>query len=60
MDWEFMKAITAHQIQKEVDERMTQDAIKKKQIQEKQEKHDAAILIIACIVGTLVIGLLGG
>lgn len=60
MDWEFMKAITAHQIQKEVDERMTQDAIKKKRIQEKQDKRDAVILITAFIVGTLVIGLLGG
>lgn len=55
-----MKTINAHQIQKEVDARMAQDAIRQKQIQEKQDKRDAVILITAFIVCTLVIGLLGG
>ena len=51
MDWEFMKRITDAQIQKEIDARIAQ---------EKQDKRDAAILITAFIVCTLVIGLLGG
>ena len=31
MDYEFMKMINAHQIQKEIDDRMAQDAIRQKQ-----------------------------
>lgn len=60
MDWEFMKHVTDTQIQKEIDARMAQDAIREKKHQEKQDKHDAAILITAFIVCTIVIGLLGG
>ncbi len=60
MDWEFMKRITDAQIQKEIDARIAQDALREKARQEKQDKHDAAILITAFIVCTLVIGLLGG
>jgi hypothetical protein len=60
MDYEFMRRITDAQIQKEIDARMTQDAIRQKQIQDAQDKHDAAILITAFIVCVLVIGLLGG
>lgn len=60
MDWEFMKRITDAQIQKEIDARIAQDALREKARQEKQDKHDAAILITAFIVCTLMIGLLGG
>lgn len=60
MDWEFMKRITDAQIQKEIDARIAQDALREKARQEKQDKRDAAILITAFIVCTLVIGLLGG
>ncbi|MDY3036024.1 MAG: hypothetical protein SOS22_07370 [Absicoccus sp.] len=60
MNYEFMRHITARQIQKEIDDRMAQDAIRQKQIQDAKDKHDAAILITAFIVCTLVIGLLGG
>ena len=60
MNYEFMKTINAHQIQKEIDARMAQDAIRQKQIQDAKDKHDAAILITAFLVCTLVIGLLGG
>ncbi len=60
MDWEFMKRITDAQIQKEIDARIAQDALREKTRQEKQDKRDATILIIAFIVCTLVIGLLGG
>lgn len=60
MDYEFMRRITDAQIQKEIDARMAQDAIREKARQEKQDKHDAAILITAFIVCVLVIGLLGG
>lgn len=60
MNYEFMKTINAHQIQKEIDARMAQDAIRQKQIQDAKDKHDAAILITAVIVCTLVIGFLGG
>lgn len=60
MDYEFMKKVNDMQIQKEIDARMAQDAIRQKQIQEAKDKHDAAILITAFIVCTLVIGLLGG
>lgn len=60
MNYEFMKTINAHQIQKEIEARMAQDAIRQKQIQDAKDKHDAAILITAFIICTLVIGLLGG
>lgn len=60
MNYEFMKTINAHQIQKEIDARMAQDAIRQKQIQDAKDKHDAAVLITAFLVCTLVIGLLGG
>ena len=60
MNYEFMKTINAHQIQKEIDARMAQDAIRQKQIQDAKDKHDAAILITAFIACTLVIGFLGG
>lgn len=60
MNYEFMKTINAHQIQKEIDARMAQDAIRQKQIQDTKDKRDAAILITAFIVCTFVIGLLGG
>lgn len=60
MDWEFMKHVTDTQIQKEIDARIAQDALREKARQEKQDKHDAAILITAFIVCVLVIGLLGG
>lgn len=60
MDWEFMKRITDAQIQKEIDARIAQDALREKARQEKQDKHDAAILIAAFIGCTLMIGLLGG
>ena len=60
MDYEFMKMINAHQIQKEIDARIAQDALREKARQEKQDKLEAAILIPAFIVGVLVLGLLGG
>lgn len=60
MDWEFMKRITDAQIQKEIDARIAQDALREKARQEKQDKRDAAILITAFIVCVLVVGLLGG
>lgn len=60
MDYEFMRRITDAQIQKEIDARIAQDALREKARQEKQDKHDAAILITAFIVCVLVIGLLGG
>lgn len=60
MNYEFMKTINAHQIQKEIDARMAQDAIRQKRIQDAKDKHDAAILITAFIACTLVIGFLGG
>lgn len=60
MDYEFMKMINAHQIQKEIDARMAQDAIRQKQIQDAKDKREAAILITAFIVGLLLLGLLGG
>ena len=60
MDYEFMRHITARQIQKEIDARIAQDALREKARQEKQDKHDAAILITAFIACTLVIGFLGG
>lgn len=60
MDYEFMKMINAHQIQKEIDARIAQDALREKARQEKQDKLEAAILITAFIVGVLVLGLLGG
>lgn len=60
IDYRFMKHVTNMQIQKGIDARMAQDAIRQKQIQDTKDKHDAAILITAFIVCTLVIGLLGG
>lgn len=60
MDYEFMKQINDHRIQKELDARIAQDALREKARQEKQDKREAAILITAFIVGLLVLGLLGG
>lgn len=60
MDYEFMKMINAHQIQKEIDARIAQDALREKARQKKQDKLEAAILITAFIVGVLALGLLGG
>lgn len=60
MNYEFMKTINAHQIQKEIDARMAQDAIRQKQIQDAKDKRDAFMLIIGFALCTLVIGLLGG
>lgn len=60
MDYEFMRRITDAQIQKEIDARMAQDAIRQKQIQDAKDKHDAVIMIIATIIGMLVVGFLGG
>ena len=60
MDYEFMKMINAHQIQKEIDVRIAQDALREKARQKKQDKLEAAILITAFIAGVLVLGLLGG
>ncbi|CRH84434.1 Uncharacterised protein [Chlamydia trachomatis] len=60
MDYEFMKQINDHRIQKEIDARIAQDALREKARQKKQDKLEAAILITAFIVGLLVLGLLGG
>ena len=60
MDYEFIKQINDHRIQKEIDARIAQDALREKARQKKQDKLEAAILISAFIVCTLVIGLLGG
>lgn len=60
MDWEFMKHVTDMQIEKEIDARIAQDALREKARQEKQDKRDAFILIAAFLVCTFVIGLLGG
>lgn len=60
MNYEFMKRINDHRIQKEIDARIAQDALREKARQEKQDKRDAFILIAAFLVCTLVIGLLGG
>ena len=60
MDYEFMKQINDHRIQKEIDARIALDALREKARQEKQDKCEAAILITAFIVGLLVLGLLGG
>lgn len=60
MDYEFMKQINDHRIQKEIDARMAQDALREKARHEKQDKLEAAILITAFIVGVLALGLLGG
>lgn len=60
MDYEFMKQINDHRIQKEIDARIAQDALREKARQKKQDKFEAAILITAFIVGVLVLGLLGG
>lgn len=60
MDYEFMKQINDHRIQKEIDARIAQDALREKARQKKQDKLEAAILITAFIVGVLALGLLGG
>lgn len=60
MNYEFMKRINDHRIQKEIDARIAQDTLREKARQEKQDKHAAAVLITAFIVCTFVIGLLGG
>lgn len=60
MDWEFMKHVTDIQIQKEIDARMANDAIREKKRQDKRDKHDAIVLITVFIVCVLVVGLLGG
>lgn len=60
MDYEFMKMINAHQIQKEIDARMAQDAIRQKQIQDTKDKRETAIFIIGLVLCVLVAGLLGG
>ena len=60
MDYEFMKKVNDIQIQKEIDARIAQDALREKARQEKQDKRDAFILITAFLVCTLVIGFLGG
>lgn len=60
MDYEFMRRITDAQIQKEIDARMAQDAIREKKRQDKRDRRDAFILITAFIVCVLAIGLLGG
>lgn len=60
MNYEFMKRINDHRIQKEIDARIAQDALREKARQDKRDRRDAAILITAFIVCTLVIGFLGG
>lgn len=60
IDYRFMRHITDARIQKEIDARIAQDALREKTRQEKQDKRDAFILIAAFLVCTLVIGLLGG
>jgi hypothetical protein len=60
IDYRFMKHVTDMQIEKEINTIMTQDAIRQKQIQDAQDKHDAVIMIIATIIGMLVVGFLGG
>lgn len=60
MDYKFMKQINDHRIQKEIDARIAQDALREKARQKKQDKLEAVILITAFIVGVLALGLLGG
>lgn len=60
MDYELMKHVTDIQIQKEVDARIARDAIRQKELQDAKDKRDAAILITAFVLCTLVIGFLGG
>ena len=60
MDYRMMRHINDIQIQKEVDARIARDAIRQKELQDAKDKHDAAILITAFILCTLVIGFLGG
>lgn len=60
MDYEFMKQINDHRIQKEIDARIAQDALREKARQEKQDKREAIILIAGSILCVLVLGLLGG
>lgn len=59
-DFRLAKHVTDMQIQKEIDSRMAQDAIRQKRIQDAKDKRDAAILITAFVLCTLVIGFLGG
>ena len=60
MDYEFMKMINAHQIQKEIDDRMAQDAIGQKQIRDAKDKRETAIFITGLVLCVIVAGLLGG
>ena len=55
-----MKQINDHRIQKEIDARIAQDALREKARQEKQDKQDAAILITGLVLCVIVAGLLGG
>ena len=59
-DFRLAKHVTDMQIQKEIDSRMAQDAIRQKRIQDAKDKRDAAILIKAFVLCTLVLGFLGG
>lgn len=60
MDYEFMKQINDHRIQKEIDARIAQDALREKARQEKQDKRETAIFITGLVLCVLVAGLLGG
>jgi hypothetical protein len=60
IDYRFMKHVTDMQIQKEIDARMAQDAIREKKRQDKRDRRDTFILITTFIVSVLVVGLLGG
>lgn len=60
MDYEFMKQINDHRIQKEIEARMAQDAIRQKQIQDAKDKRETAIFITGLVLCVLVAGLLGG
>lgn len=59
MDYEFMKQINDHRIQKEIDARIAQDALREKARQEKQDKRETAIFITGLVLCVLVAGLLG-
>lgn len=60
MDYKFMEHITDLQIQREIDDRMAQDAIRQKQIQDAKDKRETAIFITGLVLCVLVAGLLGG
>lgn len=60
MDYKFMEHITDLQIQREIDDRMARDAIRKKQIQDAKDKRETAIFITGLVLCVLVAGLLGG